>query len=192
MSIEYSQSHRDREREPSREMSQLREGVYKLLNRSLTTETRLALIEVGMPVGEIPSVGNMLEMIAAPELPLLDRATAIERERWCEWVARLIALYRQHIESEVFLGSPSRGITFVQFLDFPEGVPPPAEPFSRSDYAVLSFSAEIARSLGARLRESDDHKIGAAFDFELRRCSTQLDDVANGALACSRTLFDQV
>lgn len=183
---------RNFEREPtaSREVVELRALAYKLLNVSLTGDSRVTLLHHGMPPGEMPTIGNMFEMILAPELPLLDRATEREREQWGGWVARLMVLYRQHIQSDEFLTGKIKTAQLVQFFELPEDVGSPQTPFSRSDFDVLSFSAEIARQLGERVGGKDGPTLGRAFQYELRRCGKIFDSVALHSAEASRKLGD--
>lgn len=178
----------DRDPSPGREEKELGAKAYKLLNLSLTAETSLILRKHGMPAGEIPTVGDMLSMILAPELPLLDRATDREREQWGGWAARLMVLYRQHVQSDDFLNAPIKTAQLVQFFDVPDGVPVPAQPFSRSDFDVLSFSSEIAHQLGGRVGGPDGPSLGRAFQFELRRCAPLVEAIAALAGDASRKL----
>ena len=178
MTIEYFQQKPDRGRDPSKVIDELGVLSFKMLNRSLSDETRLTLVKHGMPPSELPSVGNMLEMIIAPELPLLDRATEKEQETWSEWVAHLFVLYGHHADSEAFLSNPRSGILYRQFFDLPEGVTPPQLPFSRSGFALLSFSREIAEALGQRIGGIEGPSLGRAFQFELRRTAKIVEQIA--------------
>lgn len=184
----FPQHHFEREPTPSRELVELRAAAYKILNLSLTGETRINLLRYGMPPEVSPTVGDMLEMICASELQLLNRATKQEREQWGGWVARLMALYRQHVQSDEFLSNKNRTIQFVQFFDLPEDITAPRSPLSRSDFDVLSFSSEIGEQLGERVGGYYGSSLGRSFQYELRRCGKFFESIAELAAEVSRKL----
>lgn len=191
MGASFQQRDFDREPTPNREVVELRAAAYKLLNLSLTGDTRVNLLRHGMPPGEMPTVGNMIEMIFAPELPLLDRATEREREQWGGWAARLMVLYRQHVQSDEFLANRGRTIQFVQFFDLPEEIAVPGAPLSRSDFDVLSFSSEIVGQLGERVGGLYGPTLGRSFQYELRRCGKFFELIAILSAEASRRLGGQ-
>lgn len=173
--------------EPVPEFAALARISLGLLNSSVTPETYAILVRHGMPRGEDPTIGNLLEMALSPDLLLLKNATEQERAAWSDWTARLMVLYREHAQSDEFvLGKAA--VKMIQFFELPSSVAIPAVPFSRPDFDLLSWSPEIVQAMGARLGGDEGTTLGRSFQFELQRHHKRFQKIADLARSAAERL----
>ncbi|NDC37954.1 MAG: hypothetical protein EBZ48_07860 [Proteobacteria bacterium] len=171
----------------SLEVAEMAKVAFTLLNHEVTVPTQRIMVSHGMPSSEKATVGTILEMSFARELPLLDQAPESLRGIWEDWATRLLVLYKLHLTSDQFLGNPD-ALRIVQHLEIAEHLTPPKLPLSRSDFQLLSFSPEIVRAISDCT--SADHRslLGEAFAAELDNCAYQFKTLADLALTASQKL----
>ena len=161
--------------------------AFRLLNLEVTERTYTTLYAHGMDRTQKATIATILDMALSQELEILPGASDRQHCAWEEWAARLLALYRMHVTPKPS-SNDLAAFSLHALLEPFDRVSPAKLPLTRSDFDLLSFSAEISTAIRDCAKADQGSMLRCAFAAELDSCAPQFNRLAELALKASQKL----